>query len=126
IIDGPFTIDGEGGPIELTPFRVGHGSIDSLGFRVSGLAYLPDVAEIYDGTWPLLEDLDIWIVDALRRTPHPSHAHLERTLEWIAQVRPRRAILTNMHVDLDYATVASETPEHVMPAYDGLKLDLEI
>ena len=65
---------------------------------------------------------DIWIVDALRRTPHPTHAHLERALEWIDRVKPKRAILTNMHIDLDYETLAAETPAHVDPAYDGLRL----
>jgi phosphoribosyl 1,2-cyclic phosphate phosphodiesterase len=125
-IDGDVTIDGAGGPIVLTPFKVNHGSIDALGFRVGGVAYLPDVATIPDAAWPFLEDLDCWIVDALRRTPHPTHAHLDRTLEWIAQVKPRQAVLTNMHNDLDYATVAAETPDHVIPAFDGLTLTYEV
>ena len=83
-------------------------------------AYLPDVAEIPQDVWPVLGDLDLWIVDALRRNPHPTHAHLARTLEWIERVRPKRAVLTNMHNDLDYATVAQETPDHVIPAFDGM------
>jgi phosphoribosyl 1,2-cyclic phosphate phosphodiesterase len=66
--------------------------------------------------------LDIWILDALRRTPHPTHAHLERALEWIARAAPKRAVLTNMHIDLDYETVKAETPDHIEPAYDGLRL----
>lgn len=117
---GPFTIDGAGGPVTLTPFEVGHGAIDALGFRIEGLAYLPDVAEIYDAAWPVLDGLDCWILDALRRTPHPTHAHLERSLDWIARAAPRRAVLTNMHIDLDYATVDAETPDHVTPAHDGM------
>lgn len=119
-IDGDIRVDGPGGEIVLTPFRVEHGAIDALGFRVLDLAYLPDVSEIYDAAWRALEGLDCWILDALRRTPHPSHAHLERALEWIERAAPRRAILTNMHIDLDYATVAAETPDNVMPAHDGL------
>lgn len=119
-IDGPVTIDGAGGAITLTPFEVGHGSIDALGFRVGDFAYLPDVAEIPEPAWAMLENLDTWVVDALRRTPHPTHAHLERTLEWIAQAAPRQAVLTNMHIDLDYATVEAETPDNVTPAYDGM------
>ena len=91
-IKGDVTINGAGGEIVLTPFKVNHGSIDSLGFRVAGVAYLPDVAEIYDDAWPILENLDCWIVDALRRTPHPTHAHLDRALEWIEKVAPRRAV----------------------------------
>jgi phosphoribosyl 1,2-cyclic phosphate phosphodiesterase len=119
-IDGPFTIEGAGGAITLTPFRVGHGSIDALGFRVGGLAYLPDVATIPEEVWPMLDGLDCWVVDALRRTPHPTHAHLDLALEWIARAAPRRAVLTNMHIDLDYQTVADETPDHVTPAHDGM------
>ena len=84
------------------------------------LAYLPDVAEMYDDAWEELKDLDCWIVDALRRTPHPTHAHLDKALEWIGQVKPRRAVLTNMHIDLDYATVEGETADHITPAYDGM------
>ncbi|RVT86927.1 MBL fold metallo-hydrolase [Rhodobacteraceae bacterium CCMM004] len=121
-IDGDVVIDGAGGAVMLRPFAVPHGSIHALGFRIGGLAYLPDVAEMPDDVWPILEDLDCWVVDALRRTPHPTHAHLDKTLEWIARAAPRRAVLTNMHVDLDYATVAAETPEHIAPAHDGLIL----
>ena len=99
-----------------------HGNIDALGFRIGDVAYLPDVSDIPDAVWPALAGLDCWIVDALRRKPHPSHAHLEKTLGWITKVAPRQAVLTNMHVDLDYATIAAETPAHVLPAYDGLTL----
>jgi phosphoribosyl 1,2-cyclic phosphate phosphodiesterase len=116
------TISGAGGDITLTPFKVNHGSIDALGFRVGDLAYLPDVAKIYDDAWPVLQGLDCWIVDALRRTPHPTHSHLAQTLDWIAQVAPRRAVLTNMHIDLDYATLEAETPSHITPAYDGMTI----
>lgn len=124
-IDGDVTVDGPGGPITLTPFEVEHGNIDSLGFRIGDLAYLPDVSGIPEATWPALENLDCWILDALRRTPHPSHAHLERSLGWIERAAPRHAVLTNMHIDLDYATVEAETPAHVTPAYDGLTLTYE-
>ncbi|MET4103419.1 phosphoribosyl 1,2-cyclic phosphate phosphodiesterase [Roseovarius sp. MBR-78] len=119
-IDGAFTVEGAGGPITLTPFKVGHGAIDALGFRIEGLAYLPDVVEIPAPVWPMLEGLDCWVLDALRRTPHPTHAHLDLALDWIARAAPRRAVLTNMHIDMDYATVAAETPEHITPAHDGM------
>jgi phosphoribosyl 1,2-cyclic phosphate phosphodiesterase len=66
------------------------------------------------------------VVDALRRKPHPTHAHLALTLDWIARAAPRRAVLTNMHNDLDYAAVAAETPEHVVPAHDGMRLEFEV
>ncbi|KMK67744.1 MBL fold metallo-hydrolase [Puniceibacterium sp. IMCC21224] len=119
-INGNFTISGAGGDITLTPFEVNHGGIDALGFRIGGLAYLPDVLQIPDAVWPVLDDLDCWIVDSLRRTPHPSHSHLAQTLGWIDRMAPKRAVLTNMHIDLDYATVESETPAHITPAYDGM------
>jgi len=121
-IKGDVTIEGAGGAITFRPFKVGHGSIDALGFRVKDVAYLPDVAEIYDTSWEKLKGLDIWILDALRRSPHPTHSHLERSLEWIERAAPKRAVLTNMHIDLDYATLAAETPDHIEPAYDGLRL----
>ena len=121
-IEGDVTIEGAGGAIVFRPFKVGHGAIDALGFRVADVAYLPDVADIYERAWDSLKGLDIWIIDALRRTPHPTHAHLERALEWIDRAAPKRAVLTNMHIDLDYETVLAETPDHVEPAYDGLRL----
>ena len=125
-IDGAFTIGGAGGEIRLTPFHVGHGTIDALGLRVGDLVYMPDVVEIYDEAWPHLANLDCWILDALRRTPHPTHAHLDLALEWIARAAPRRAVLTNMHVDLDHDTLAAETPEHITPAHDGMVIRYEV
>ena len=125
-ISGPFEIDGPGGPIAFQPFTVGHGSIDSLGFRINNLAYLPDVADLYPSAREALQNLDVWIVDALRRMPHPTHAHLDQTLEWITELAPKRAILTNMHIDLDYATLEAETPAHITPAYDGMCIELPI
>jgi phosphoribosyl 1,2-cyclic phosphate phosphodiesterase len=123
-IDGPFTVEGAGGPVGLVPIEVEHGTIDVLGFRIGGAAYMPDVSEIPEAAWPLLEGLDVWIVDALRRTPHPMHAHLDKTLDWIERARPARAVLTNMHMDLDYATLAAEVPPHVTPAHDGMTITL--
>ncbi|MBW4984792.1 MBL fold metallo-hydrolase [Mameliella sp. CS4] len=119
-INGPVTIEGAGGAVTLSPFDVNHGSIDALGFRIGDLAYLPDVATIPDDAWPHLENLDCWVLDALRRTPHPTHAHLDLALEWIARAAPRHAVLTNMHIDLDYAEVKAETADHITPAYDGM------
>lgn len=127
-IEGDVLIDGEGGPIRLTPFEVDHGDIMALGFRISGagpaLIYLPDVRRIPDASWPAIMDCDTFICDALRRTPHPSHAHLELTLEWIARSRARRGIITNMHLDMDYDAVMRDTPHNVVPAHDGLVLEI--
>lgn len=125
-IDGAFVVEGAGGPLPFMPFRVNHGSIDALGFRIFDLAYLPDVAEMKDEAWPVLEGLDCWVVDALRRTPHPTHSHLAKTLAWIDRAAPRRAVITNMHIDLDYDDVMRETPDHVVAAHDGMSISYEI
>lgn len=119
-IEGPVTVEGAGGPICLTPFVVDHGSMDALGFRVGQVAYLPDVAQIPDPAWDALSGLDCLIIDALRRTPHPTHFSLTDALAAIARLVPKRAVLTNMHIDLDYVAVAAETPDHVSPAHDGM------
>lgn len=121
-LTGDVTIEGEGGPITVTPIEVQHGNIDALGLRIGNVAYMPDVSEISEAAWEQLQDLDLWIVDALRRAPHPTHSHLENTLLWIEKSRTKRAILTNMHVDLDYAAVDGETPPHVTPAFDGMEI----
>ena len=124
-IEGPFRIDGPGGPIHLTPFRVDHGSMEALGFRIGDVAYLPDAVAIPPESWAQLGGLKLWIVDALRRKPHATHAHLAMTLDWIARARPEEAVLTNMHLDLDYATLCAELPPHVRPAYDGMTLTFD-
>ncbi|HYJ34923.1 MAG TPA: MBL fold metallo-hydrolase, partial [Rhizomicrobium sp.] len=124
-IPEPFTdfeIAGEGGPILVRAFGQGHGRIRSLGYRFGSFAYSPDADHLDEEAFAALEGVDCWIVDALRHTPHPSHAHLARTLDWIARVKPNRAILTNMHVDLDYDTLKRELPPGVEPAYDGMIL----
>lgn len=125
-ISGNFSIDGAGGAIDLQPFRVDHGSMDALGFRVAGLAYLPDAVGIPEESWAVLGGLECWVVDALRYKPHPTHAHLAMTLEWIERAAPKRAVLTNMHVDLDYDVLDAETPDHVTPAYDGMVLEFRL
>lgn len=117
-------IAGEGGTLSAMPFEVHHGTIAALGFRFGKTAYTPDLNGIPEASAPYLSDLDFWIVDALKRTPHPSHFCLDETLRAIARFKPRRAILTNMHVDMDYDTLRAELPAGVEPAYDGLQLPL--
>jgi phosphoribosyl 1,2-cyclic phosphate phosphodiesterase len=120
----PFVLPGQGGDLPVLAFGQQHGRIRSLGFRFGPVAYSPDVDGLDEAAFAALAGVDVWIVDALRYTPHPSHAHLARALEWIARVKPRRAILTNMHVDLDYAKLAAELPEGVVPAYDGMTISI--
>ena len=99
-------------------------AIRSVGYRFGGVAYSSDVVPGRGGLRGPGKDLDVWIVDALRWRPHPTHAHVERTLEWIARVKPRRrAILTNLHIDLDYEDLKAKLPKGVEPAYDGLRFE---
>ena len=116
-------IEGPGGAIEAMPFDLDHGEISALGFRFGALAYTPDVKQIPEASLPFLEGLDLWIIDALRYRPHPSHFSLDDALHWIERMRPRRAILTNLHTDLDYETLRTSLPKHVTPAYDGMRLE---
>lgn len=118
------TLNGPGGPVSALPIAQIHGRISSLAFRIGGLAYSPDVSDFDDEAEYRLQDLDVWIVDALRPTPHPSHLSLDEALAWIDRLKPKRAILTHMHVDLDYETLRRSLPPHVEPAYDGMTIDL--
>jgi phosphoribosyl 1,2-cyclic phosphate phosphodiesterase len=117
-------IEGAGGPIEALPFDQDHGDIHSLGFRVGNFAYSSDINGLSGESEAKLQDLDIWIVDALRPQPHPSHWSLPETLGWIERLKPRRAILTNMHTDMDYETLRRTLPAGVEPGFDGLRIDI--
>jgi phosphoribosyl 1,2-cyclic phosphate phosphodiesterase len=118
-----YAINGQGGPIETLPFRLDHGEIESLGFRFGALAYTPDVKAIPEASTRFLENLDVWIIDGLRYAPHPTHFSVDDALEWIARMRPRRAIITNLHTDLDYAELTARLPGHVAVAYDGMRIE---
>lgn len=117
-------VTGAGGPVAAAPIRQTHGNITSLAFRFGGLAYSPDVSGLDDEAAERLRELDVWIVDALRPRPHPSHFSVDEALGWVRRLKPKRAILTHMHVDLDYATLTRELPEGVEPAYDRMAIDL--
>ena len=127
LIARPFreiAIEGKGGSIPVRTFDQDHGTMVSQGFRFGPIAYSSDVVDLDDAAFAALEGVECWIVDALRYRPHPTHAHVEKTLSWIARVRPKRAILTNLHIDLDYAALAGSLPAGVEPAYDGLIVEL--
>ncbi len=121
----PVRIEGPSGPVEGVPVPQDHGDIASLGFRFGGLAYSPDISGVPEASVPLLEGLDVWIVDALRFTPHPSHFHVKRALEWIERLRPKRAVLTHMTSDLDYEALKRELPPGVEPAYDNMVIEFD-
>jgi phosphoribosyl 1,2-cyclic phosphate phosphodiesterase len=117
-----FTVSGSGGDVALQPIVQEHGDIPSLGFRIGDVAYSPDISGLTDESIACLQGLDVWIVDALRYVPHPSHFTVKQALEWIDRLRPKRAILTHLHVDLDYETLRRELPDNVEPAYDGMQI----
>jgi phosphoribosyl 1,2-cyclic phosphate phosphodiesterase len=114
------TIVGKGGAIEVLPILQDHGDIPSLGFRFGNVAYSADIKRLPPESIAQMAGLDVWIVDALRRTPHPSHMNLEEALAWIERIAPKRAILTNLHADLDFEALRAQLPPHIEPAYDGL------
>lgn len=122
----PFEIAGEGGAIPVLPFPQTHGRIQSLGFRFGPLAYSSDVNELSDEAFTMLDGVECWILDALRHTPHPSHANVEMALAWIARVKPKRAVLTNLHMDLDYEALKRALPAGIEPAYDGMVITFSL
>jgi phosphoribosyl 1,2-cyclic phosphate phosphodiesterase len=124
--DVPFTITGEGGPLTFDPLPQIHGDIISLGFRIGDLAYCSDVSDFPRETVARLSGLQAFIVDALQYKEHPSHLSLGQALDWIERLRPQRAILTHMHVPLDYHAAMRDTPAHVEPAYDGMVIELPL
>lgn len=115
-----FAIGGAGGELPVLPFWQEHGNFGALGFRFGPVAYSSDVNAMPEVSLEALEGIELWILDTLRYTPHPTHAHVELALEWIARVKPRHAVLTNLHIDLDYETLKKELPAGVEPAYDGM------
>ena len=126
-------IDGPGGPVEALPVAQIHGPIRSLGFRfggdlealAGGLCYSPDISDVPEESVAALRGLDTWIVDALQYRVHLSHFSVGQALEWIKKLNPARAVLTHMHIPLDYETLRLELPGHVEPGYDGMVIELD-
>ncbi|MGH7034717.1 MAG: MBL fold metallo-hydrolase [Stellaceae bacterium] len=119
-IAGPFHAAG----MAVVPFTQDHGFSRTQGFRFGRFAYSTDAFQLDDAAFAALAGIEIWIVDCIRRAPHPTHSHLERTLQWIERIKPRRAIFTHMDQSLDYATLAAELPPGIEPGYDGLAIEL--
>jgi phosphoribosyl 1,2-cyclic phosphate phosphodiesterase len=122
---GSETIEGKGGAVVISAFLLQHGNIPALGYRIGAAAYTPDVNDIPRESWPYLENLDLWIIDGLRYTGHPSHFSVSDALSWIDRFKPRQAVITNMHSDLDYEVLRHKLPTNVVPAHDGMRLALE-
>ncbi|MEO1248490.1 MAG: MBL fold metallo-hydrolase [Pseudomonadota bacterium] len=121
---GRMTFEGVPNGTSVQAFAQNHGAGFSMGYRFGDVAYSTDVSGLDDEAWRALEGTKIWIVDATRREPHPSHTHLDQTLEWIERLAPERAILTHMNHTMDYADLKANLPAGVEPAYDGLVIEL--
>ncbi len=115
-------VNGPAGALLAQPFLQYHGTVNSLGFRFGNIAYSSDVVGLPEKSFESLQGLDVWILDALQEKPHGSHAHLDLALEWIRKVKPKQAILTNLHVSMDYETLRNKLPDNVSPAYDGMRV----
>ena len=119
--DGPFEIGG----CTVVPFDQDHGICSSTGFRFGPFAYSTDVVNLGEDAFETLDGVEIWIVDCLRERPHPTHAHLEKTLSWIERVGTRRAILTHMNHQTDYEALAAKLPDGVEPGFDGMVIRID-
>jgi phosphoribosyl 1,2-cyclic phosphate phosphodiesterase len=121
-----WSIDGPGGPVPVTTFDQGHGPIRSVGVSCGPVSYSSDVDALDDAALDAVRGSALWIVDALRFTPHPTHGHLDRALEWIASAEIERAVLTNLHIDMDYRVLTSMMPLGVEVAVDGWSAELTL
>jgi phosphoribosyl 1,2-cyclic phosphate phosphodiesterase len=120
LIEGPFQV----GPIPVTPFTQDHGTIPSLGLRFGPIVYANDVVRLDEAALAVMAGAEVVVVDAMRYRAHPTHANVAQALAWIERIGPRRAVLTNLHVDLDYRSLCRELPPGVEPAYDGLVIEV--
>ncbi len=123
--DQSFGVDGPGGPIQVQTFDQDHGFMRTLGLRFGDVAYSTDVVNMPEEGFAALAGVGLWIVDCFAREPHPTHVHLAKVLEWIKRIGPDCAILTHMGTAMDYGTLIRELPEGVVPAYDGMTIEVE-
>jgi phosphoribosyl 1,2-cyclic phosphate phosphodiesterase len=124
-LEAVFEVAGPGGAIPFLPLWQQHGDSHSLGFRIGDFAYCTDVSDFPEASVEKLLGLDTLVIDCLQYRHHPSHLSLQQALGWIDRIKPKRAILTHMHIPLDYETVRRETPDHIEPAYDGMRIEVE-
>lgn len=125
IPDTPFTITGNGGSVCFDPFYQQHGDGHSLGFRIGNMAYATDVSFLPEKSLLKMKKLDVLVLGALQYVPHPSHFSLQQALEIIEGLQVKKAILTHMHIAMDYDKVQQKTPRNVEPAYDGLQFSMK-
>ena len=123
-LEGEEVAEVDGARFQRVPLL--HGGLQVAGFRFGEAAYLTDMSSIPETSLPLLEGLDVLILDALRPQPHPSHANLSQALQWVERVLPRRAWFTHMSHEVDHETTEAAFPAHVRLAYDGLRIEFEL
>tara|TARA_A100001011_G_C14212359_1_gene800510 strand:- start:197 stop:973 length:777 start_codon:yes stop_codon:yes gene_type:complete len=116
IINSDFNIK----DLNIIPFQQDHGYSESTGFRINNMAYSSDVVNLSEEAFSKLNNLDLWIVDCLRYEPHQTHSHLEKTLQWIKRVKPKRSVLTHMNIEVDYDDIQALLPNNCEAAFDGM------
>ena len=116
----PFSVLGA----RVIPIRLEHGRFRVLGFRIGNVAYCTDTNRIPDESWPLLEGLDVLILDALRYKPHPTHFSLDEAVQVAERLRPRQTYLTHISHEMEHDAVNAALPPNIQLAYDGLKIPL--
>lgn len=119
-VTGPFAVAG----LPVVPYDQDHGFCRTLGFRFGNFAYSTDVVDLPEASFQALDGVHTWVVGCLTFAPHPTHAHLDKVLDWIERVRPARAVLTHMTPSMDYDSLRAQLPKHVEPAYDGMVLSV--
>ena len=124
-LNAAFDVDGPGGAVPFLPVVQHHGDGHSLGFRIGDFGYCTDVSDFPAESLPKLAGLDTLVIDCLQYRLHPTHFSLQQALGWIERLEPKRAILTHMHIPLDYDTVRRETPDHIEPAFDGMVVEFD-
>jgi phosphoribosyl 1,2-cyclic phosphate phosphodiesterase len=123
LIKNNFTIKKEKNILKVAPFEVTHGMIKSTGFVMDKIAYISDCSKISNKSIKNLLDLNYLIIDCLRINKHPSHFNYDEAIDIIKKIKPKKSILTNLHVDLDYFTLKKKLPKNIIPAYDGLSFN---
>ena len=110
--------------IEIQTFKHNHGSIDVQTYRIGKFAYSTDLKNFYENDLDNLQDLDLWVVGLLRSDPHPSHAGFEQILDYIKYIKPKKTIFTHMTALLDEEKLISKCPKNVLPAFDGMEIEI--
>ena len=123
VVKNSFKIKKKNKSIKLNCFDVQHGLIKAYGYEFNKIAYISDCNKIFNKSKKYLKNLNYLIIDCLRRKKHPSHFNYEDAIKFINEVKPKKAILTNLHVDLDYDKLRNKLPKNIIPAYDGLSFN---